>query len=248
MDQRWALLRPGARARLAGLWLARVSIAVSLVLVGARSMDIPVGLPGAGDQRGGRPLTGGPARPPDVGQDPSLMPPLQLPPRLLPPPPAAIAGARWRPALVGVPVPVPVSEALSSEPARQSSGKLLAATSRRRPATLDASRVFAQARPAAPAPTPPPPPAASPPVVSPTPVPPPTRALPVSAPRPVPSQLHRALRGSTGHHRLVSPPQYRSEALTMLSSSRCPTSRGQPLSSRSCFRVPSTNAPTSASS
>jgi hypothetical protein len=249
MDQRWALLRPGARARLAGLWLARVSIAVSVVLVGARSMDIPIGLPVTGDLPAERPLTIGPARPPSVGQDPSLIAPLQLPP-----PPAAMPGTAGQPAVVGVLVPFPVSEALSGQPARKPARRLLAPVTRHRQAPAPPPQgVPSTPGPVTRAPTlGPPAPSPSRARISappPSPVPPPAaKPTPAAPPSSSPSPASATPSPPPGQARLVSPPQYRSEARTILSSSGCPTSRGQPLSSRSCFRVPSTSAPTSASS
>src|ERR1700730_9696059 len=101
MDLRGALLRPGARARRAGLWLARTFIAASLLLLAARSLDVPIGLGDTHEAATGRVASSAPARPPSVGQDPSLMPSFQLPARLAPPPPAAAARSSEQPAPAG---------------------------------------------------------------------------------------------------------------------------------------------------
>jgi hypothetical protein len=192
MESRGASLRPGARARLAGLWLARTSIAVSLIVVGARSLDVQIALPDASAGPRGALEIRAATRPPDVGGDPSLIPSLALPSRLIPPP-GTVMESSSQPSAAGALVPVIASRSLAWQLARPPALRLLAA---RAPRPAAASL---QLRPSAGAPAgasaPPPsqaPPSAPPPsprAGSPTPIATPTPA-PITArpsPRPDPS-------------------------------------------------------------
>jgi hypothetical protein len=126
MESRGASLRPGARARLAGLWLARTSIAISLIVVGARSLDVQIALPDASVGAPGALEIRAATRPPDVGGDPSLIPSLALPSRLIPPP-GTVTKSSLQPSAAGALVPGVASRSLAWQLARPPALRLLAA-------------------------------------------------------------------------------------------------------------------------
>jgi hypothetical protein len=123
MDQRpvVSLRLSRAGAHQAGLWLARITIVLSLLAVAVRSLEIPIGLPQPAGEAGGRATSSVRALPPTVGADSPLLPELQLPP-----PPSSIQPASQTEPSAGLLVAQPNPHLMGWQPNQRKASRLIA--------------------------------------------------------------------------------------------------------------------------